>query len=139
MPFCPQCLTEHASSVGACPQCGSALVKRLSKKKRDPSFEELPWPKDNAGNPLPPALLQYCPDHQQLQMTRTFLAAFDIPTTIIEPNRSTFSTVLFGTELLGADLYVPADRLEEARTILDTPYEESDDEEPEGKEPDTAK
>lgn len=84
------------------------------------------WPKTEAGDPVPPALLLEAQNSQEVLNARMTLTALGIPFLIQNPNPATFTTVLFGTEIIGGHLYVPETLLEDAKILLETPNSEEE-------------
>ena len=80
-------------------------------------FEE--WPRDEQGEPVPPALLVHCgPLDMEAEMIRSMLAAYDIPSFRQLPGDGAFGELILGISGNGIDIYVPATRLAEAQDIL---------------------
>ncbi|GHV19661.1 hypothetical protein FACS18949_04160 [Clostridia bacterium] len=76
----------------------------------------------------PPAFLATLKNPVEVAMTQSLLRGCGIPTHTQTPLASQFTTVLFGGEILGADLYVPESMLDDARELLKAaPVIEEDD------------
>lgn len=90
------------------------------------------WPKTESGEPVAPALLMEAQNHQEVLSARMTLTAMGIPFLLENPNPAIFTTVLFGTDIIGGNLYVPETLLEDAKALLETPW--SDDQALEGDE-----
>ena len=84
------------------------------------------WPKTDAGEPVPPALLLDAQNSQEILNARMALTALGIPFLVQNPSPATFTTVLFGTELIGGNLYVPETLLEDAKFLLENPISEEE-------------
>ena len=84
------------------------------------------WPMEDDGQKVKGAVLMYAKNPVELDMTQTLLHAYGIPTVANAPNQGFFSEVIFGSDLLGATLYVPETRLEEARELLEAKVEEEE-------------
>lgn len=92
------------------------------------SHEELllRWPRDEFGQPEEPAFLANIREDGGLsaQMAVTQLEAYGIPVLQKYPWGGALVRLYLGTARSGADLYVPASRLEEARQLLEAVPEE---------------
>jgi hypothetical protein len=99
MPFCPECRTEYRPGFDRCADCGAVLVERL-----EPERHEAP-----AG-----ALLLATRDPDLLPAVTSALGAAGIPYWTTGDEAA--SLYAGGLE---ARVWVPAERLEEARTLLD--------------------
>ena len=84
------------------------------------------WPKTEAGDPVPPALLVRAQNSREVLNARMTLTALGVPFLIRNPSPATFTTVLFGTELIGGDLYVPETLLEDAKILLTPPHSDEE-------------
>ena len=82
------------------------------------------WPVGDDGQKVKGAVLLYARNPVELEGTRNLLHAYGIPCLANAPNQGFFSEVLFGSALLGATLYVPETRLEEAKELLEAQVEE---------------
>ena len=78
------------------------------------------WPKDEEGNPVPAAFLTNC---SQLDMgdavVTGVLESCGIPYYRRFPHYGGFGSLMLGMSAEGVDIFVPADRLEEAKSILE--------------------
>ncbi len=128
MAACPHCRAKVNGKPERCPSCGEVIPRVTSARNAGGRvMSEIPWPNGNDGQPIPPAALVYVRDEQQLCLTTSLLAACEIPSVMQSPNPTFYTGVLFGTSILGAQLFVPETRLEEALEIINTPYEEADE------------
>ena len=76
------------------------------------------WPLADDGSPEPPALLLDAKNAQELLNTQMLLTGLGIPFLIADRDKTTFTKVLFGTNITGAMLYVPASLLDDAREVI---------------------
>ena len=91
------------------------------------------WPVDENGQKVKAAQLLFAKNPIELDITQNLLRAYDIPSFANVPNQGFFSTVVFGSPLLGATVYVPEIYLDEAKALMDAQVE--DDTVPEDIEP----
>lgn len=78
------------------------------------------WPVELDGSPEPPALLTHVSTYDMNgDIVVGMLRSFGIPVTTSHPNNGDFDMVLHGMSISGADIYVPASRLEEAKALLE--------------------
>ena len=87
------------------------------------------WPVEDDGQKARGVELLYAKNPVELDITQSLLHAYGIPTLAHVRNQAFFSTVVFGSPLLGAAVYVPETRLEEARALLEAQVEEIDESE----------
>jgi hypothetical protein len=80
--------------------------------------DALPWPTDETGQKERGIKLVYAQNPTDVEVKRSLLAAYGIPSIADLPNQGFFSGAVFGAPLLGASLYVPASRLAEAEALL---------------------
>jgi hypothetical protein len=85
------------------------------------------WPSRN-GNKEPAAKLVYAQNPVDVEVKQSLLEAYGIPSFAELPNQGFFSQVIFGSPMLGATLFVPESRLEEALSILEAEVEQNPDE-----------
>ena len=86
----------------------------FSKNRNKPE-----WPKDEAGNMIPPAFLEHIGGNPvDLDMETGLLNAYGIPTTQEYPNDGVFGKIVIGHSGGGVDLYVPETLLEDAKNII---------------------
>jgi len=81
------------------------------------------WPVDDDGRKIKGAKLIFANNPVELGVTQSLLGAYGIPSLASVPNQGFFSTVVFGSALLGADVYVPETQLEEARALIEADNE----------------
>ena len=77
------------------------------------------WPTGDDGLKVKAAQLLFAESPMELELKQSLLHAYGIPTMANAPNQGFFSGVLFGSPLIGAALYVPQTRLEEARELIE--------------------
>lgn len=94
--------------------------------------EKLPdWPIGEDGTPVAPVFLFSAENTSDYETRLTLMRAYGIPVLTKIPNQAFFSPVIFGTMLIGADLYVPETLLEDAKALL-SPFQSGEEELPEG-------
>ena len=77
------------------------------------------WPRDEAGSPVPPALLTRCgPLDMEAEMIQSMLEAYGIPSLRCLPGDGAFGELILGVSGSGVDIYVPCERLAEAQELL---------------------
>ena len=118
MPWCPTCKTEYNENIQTCYDCGAALVSSLPEEPLPAVDNDLKWPVGADGIEAAPALLLVAKNPVDIEIKTSLLNAFGVPVIYKVPFRETFTTVLFGMPIHGADLYVPEPMLELAREIL---------------------
>lgn len=101
MPFCPDCDTSYEEDIAACPRCGAALSPPPSDS--DTGF---------------PALLLTAETDIQGDMMAAILDSSGIPVLRKHEGLGGYLSVVMGSTGLGVSLYVPEDKLEEARGAL---------------------
>ncbi len=82
---------------------------------------ELNWPKLETGEPEPPALLCETGDRDEFQRVMMLMRGYGIPAIERMPENLPFTTVLFGSEILGGSVYVPESLLDDAKILLTAP------------------
>lgn len=91
------------------------------------SHEELlaRWPKDADGQPEAPVFLANLQDAGGIaDMSAAMLESFGIPVLKKYREGGSAGRIVLGFSGYGADLYVPASRLEEAKALLETPEDD---------------
>ena len=88
--------------------------------------EKLEWPKLENGEPVAPALLCETSDKDEFQTIIMFMRGCGIPVIQQLPGNIPFTTVIFGSEILGGSLYVPETLLEDAKILLKSPPPEEE-------------
>ena len=86
------------------------------------------WPVGDDGQKVRAVELLYAKNPMDLDIKQSLLHSYGIPTLANVPNQAFFSTVIFGSPILGATLYVPETQLEEAREIMEAEVEEESEE-----------
>ena len=77
------------------------------------------WPRDEAGETVPPAFLTHCgPLDMEAQMIQSMLESFGIPSIRRLPGDGAFGELILGMSGNGIDIFVPSTRLEEAQELL---------------------
>lgn len=122
MPYCPVCREEFREGFTRCEECNAELVDEL------PKLEVPVWAKSEDNQPDWPLLENGKPDNAVFLVTarntidfeikRALLNTAGIPVTGKIPNQTFFSSVLFGSAILGEDIYVPETMLDEAKGFL---------------------
>ena len=88
------------------------------------------WPKDPQGEPLPGAFLKHCSClDMEDEIICNFLESFGIPCLRRYPNDGALGQVVLGMSGNGVDLYVPADKLEDAIALISEENQYDDDDE----------
>jgi hypothetical protein len=120
--FCPQCMSEYREGVTKCADCGVPLVRQL------PVAEETP-PGPNLDE-MTLVLRTY--DEGELLMVKSLLEAAGIPVHVpgAALTELTDDNVFGGPSFAAgpAQLFVPADRAEEAKEVLKSPPAIEDEE-----------
>jgi len=84
-----------------------------------------PWPKDENGKAIPPALLTHLSaTDMEGQIVITMLESANIPVMTQYPNNGAFGRVVLGFSGTGIDIYVPQTLLTEATDLLASPVKE---------------
>ena len=79
------------------------------------------WPKQNNGDPVPPAFLMHLGGTEtEAAIIFSLLRAYNIPTMRRYPNNGDFAKVIIGLSGVGMDVYVPETMLDEAHDILNS-------------------
>ena len=79
------------------------------------------WPKDEKGESVAPALLTHTSGNElDIELVRSMMASFNIPTVCQYPNDGVLGTIILGHAGGGADIFVPETLLEDAKNILNT-------------------
>ena len=90
-------------------------MKNWSFKKE----EEIEWPKDESGNPVPPVYLMHIGGGPlDMELTLNLLEAYGIPHVGKYPHDGLFGKLILGHSPFGMEVYVPETQLEDARNIL---------------------
>ena len=90
-------------------------MKNWSFKKA----EEISWPNDEAGNPVPPVYLMHIGGGPlDMELTLNLLEAYGIPHVGKYPHDGLFGKLILGHSPFGMEVYVPETMLEDAQNIL---------------------
>jgi len=77
------------------------------------------WPRDEAGQTVPPALLTHCgPLDMEADMIRSMLEAYGIPSIRRLPGDGAFGELILGMSGNGIDIFVPETMLADAQELL---------------------
>ncbi len=129
MGWCERCDCEREGD--RCPVCGSLLLQEIHPEDM-PADMPVPqsgqmsgetgpaWPSDPKGEPEEPVFLTNLQDvggYPQLLEAR--LSAVGIPVVIRYPREGGLGRVVLGFSGYGAEFFVPASRLKEARELLE--------------------
>jgi len=97
----------------------------FNKKK-----EDIPWPKGEDGEPVPPAYLTDIGGGPlDMELTLNLLEAYGIPHVCEYPNNGLFGKLIMGHPPSGMEVYVPETMLEDARNLLDADIVDDDEDE----------
>lgn len=90
-------------------------MKNWSFKKK----EEIAWPTQTNGDPIPPAFLMHIGGGPlNMELTLNLLEAYGIPHVGKYPHDGLFGKLILGHPPLGMEVYVPETMLEDAQNIL---------------------
>ena len=85
------------------------------------------WPRDAAGNREQAVFIAHIPDiNNEIDLAINMLCAYGIPAFKSYSNEGSLGKLLIGTSAYSASLYVPQSMAEDARSLLNTPAEDSD-------------
>ena len=77
------------------------------------------WPRDEKGEPVPPAFLTHCgPLDLEAEMLQSMLESYGIPSIRRLPGDGAFGELILGISGNGVDIFVPAAQLAEAQELL---------------------
>ena len=144
MAWCTECKKEYDKGTEVCPVCGELLEDIKAPQSCDGSCDTCSlgceshadecdgscdtglWPKDDKGEPVPPARLTTIMGTQlDYQMTLSLLHSFGIPTIESYSASGTLAKVILGFAGSGMDVYVPETMVELAREFLKPVEDES--------------
>ncbi len=119
MPWCPKCGCEYREGFATCADCGIALA---DAPPAGPLQEG--WHLNLPGSHTPgefgdPALLLTLYDDMEADVYISLLTAENSPTFKKYPKTSGLFKIYTGSGLMGVDLYVPSEKLAEAKALLD--------------------
>lgn len=145
MAWCTECKKEYDKGTEVCPVCGELLEETKAAGSCDGSCETCSlgcdshadecdgscdsdlWPKDDNGEPVPPARLTTVMGTQlDYQMTLSLLHSFGIPTIESYSDYGSLAKVILGFAGSGMDVYVPETMVEFAKELL-KPVEDGGD------------
>jgi len=94
-------------------------------KKKD---EDLPWPDDENGQPVPPVFLTHVGGGPlDMELTLNLLSAYGIPNVCEYPNNGLFGKLIMGHPPSGMNVFVPESLLEDAQNILNAEIIENEE------------
>lgn len=113
MPWCPNCKTEYREGFYKCSDCESDLVDEIDTKidtedNVESTFSDIDW-----------EYLDIFVDEQEANMIESFLNSDNINTWKKYPGFSDISKIVGGMTKLGIAIYVPRERLDDARLIVE--------------------
>lgn len=114
MPWCPSCKTEYREGFVECADCGCDLVEEL-----DACVQEDDLANEREHLPIDWEYLDIFVDEQEAQIIESFLNSDGITTWKKYPGFSDMSKIVGGMTKLGVAIYVPRERLEDARMIVE--------------------
>ena len=89
---------------------------------------EAMWPKDEAGEAEKAVFLSTIPDfNNEADFAINMLMAYGIPAFKSYNNEGSLGKLIIGTSAYGASIYVPASMVEDAKALLESPAELSDE------------
>lgn len=110
MPWCPKCLEEYDSGITTCTDCGSALVEKLeSELERKPVCIYHAATEDEAKVVI-------------ATLEAEGIAAFTPPSNFVLPQYS----MVVNDDVNDLDVFVLEDKVEAAKSILNTPISEEE-------------
>ena len=118
--WCPNCGGDYGEGE-RCPACGTRGTETPKAEWGGDSDLEaaMKWPRGDNGEPETPVFLAHCSclNMEDVLMTN-LLMAYDIPAIKNYCENGSFGRIVIGVSGSGADLYVPASRLEEASRLV---------------------
>ena len=101
-------------------------MKKWGRHKYGEAFDV--WPLDENGEYEKAAMLTTVIDHHlDAELTVGLLQSCGIPSVVNYPAYGTFGKIMLGFSGEGAEIYVPASRLDEARQIIESEPTEVDE------------
>ena len=120
---CPCCGASIDAGAAECPDCGLAAGGFDGGEDiPSESGDGLLWPDCPDGLPERAAFLATAKNPADCALLQALLRSCGIPSDAQTPLKNQFTTVIFGGPILGADIYVPESRLEEAGAVLDSSH-----------------
>lgn len=113
MPWCPICKTEYREGFSRCSDCETELVEEIKEDVISLGHDE-----DNSQQ-IDWEYLDIFIDEQEASMIESFLNSDNILTWKKYPGFSDITKIVGGTTRLGVAIYVPKDRLADARLIVE--------------------
>ena len=121
MIWCPECRYIFDGDDINCPMCAHPLEELPEGAVEEAAEPEAPvWPLRPDGEPeeaVPAALLADLDCAPAL--AQSLLGAYGIPSLLRYPEMGDVGHLYFGFSITGAELFVPAGRVEEAKALLD--------------------
>lgn len=125
--WCPNCMTEREPKNSRCDVCGAELAENLASEEAKASwnlsFQDglmKKWPHDVSGQPEEPVFLTHCTStNMEDRIIINMLDAYGIPVVKNFPQNGCFGKVVLGISADGADIFVPASMLEDAKALLE--------------------
>jgi len=91
---------------------------------KKPFEEEKNWPRDEKGEPVPPALLAHLSEANiEADIMTNMLRAFNIPVFRVYPNDGDFGRIILGFSGSGVEIYVPETMLADAQNLISADIE----------------
>ena len=110
MAWCPNCKTKYREGFYVCSDCEADLVDEIKDAKVvvEDDLQKIDW-----------EYLDVFADEQEADIIESFLNSGDIQTFKKYPGFSGMSKIVGGMTKLGVEIYVPKERLEDARLIAE--------------------
>ena len=78
------------------------------------------WPRDAAGEIVPPKYLTHCGSvDAEDEILISFLKSYGIPAVVLHPGDGTFGKVVLGLSGTGSSIYVPETMYEQAKELME--------------------
>ena len=78
------------------------------------------WPRDAAGEIVPPKFLTHCVSvDAEDEILISFLKSYGIPAVVLHPGDGTFGKVVLGMSGTGSSIYVPETMYEQAKELME--------------------
>ncbi|MCJ7507531.1 MAG: DUF2007 domain-containing protein [candidate division Zixibacteria bacterium] len=111
MPFCPKCKYEYKPGIEICPDCDEKLVESLPEEEPDEEPE--------LDGEIELALLCTTSSLVHTEFLKEALKDNDIPCLVKREGPSIYGSGVAGYAFFGSKIYIPKDKLEEAKRIKD--------------------